>query len=93
MNNLTPELIEKVKAAKSAEELAEIIKANNITFTEEEKKSFYDKLNANGAVSDDDLNAVAGGLSLIADLENLWKNRKVLFEILENAIEAGRRAF
>ena len=49
MNNLTPELIAKAKAAKSAQELLELAKANNVD------------LNADGAVSDDELGAVAGG--------------------------------
>ena len=61
MTNLTPELIAKAKAAKSAEELLELAKANGIELTEEEAKTFFAQLNTNGAVSDDDLEAVAGG--------------------------------
>ena len=34
MKNLTPELIEKAKNAKSAEELLELAKANNVEITE-----------------------------------------------------------
>lgn len=81
MKNLTPEIIEKAKAARNAEELCEIIKANNIEFTEEETKSYFEQINENGAVSDDELGAVAGGIggSLVADLEKLWKNREILF--------------
>ena len=61
MKNLTPELIAKAKAAKSAEELFELAKANNVELTEEEAKTYFEQLNANGAVSDDELGAVAGG--------------------------------
>ena len=61
MKNLTPELIAKAKAAKSAEELLEIAKANSVELTEEEAKTYFEQLNANGAVSDDELDAVAGG--------------------------------
>ena len=82
MKNLTPEIIEKAMAAKTAEELAEIIKSNNVELTEEESKACFAQLNENGAVSDDELDAVAGGISLTADLENLWKNRKVIFDAI-----------
>ena len=61
MKNLTPELIAKAKAAKSADELFELAKANNVEMTEEEAKIYFEQLNANGSVSDDELDAVAGG--------------------------------
>ena len=61
MKNLTPELIAKAKAAKSAQELLELAKANNVELTEEEAKTYFEQLNANGAVSDDELDVVAGG--------------------------------
>ena len=61
MKNLTPELIAKAKTAKSAEELLALAKENNVELTEEEAKTYFEQLNANGAVSDDELDAVAGG--------------------------------
>ena len=61
MKNLTSELIAKAKAAKSAEELLALAKANNVELTEEEAKTYFEQLNANGAVSDDELDGVAGG--------------------------------
>ena len=61
MNNLTPELIAKAKAAKSAQELLELAKANNVELTEEEAKTYFEQLNANDAISDDELDSVAGG--------------------------------
>ena len=61
MNNLTPELIAKAKAAKSAEELLALAKENNVELTEEEAKTYFEQLNANGTVSDEELDAVVGG--------------------------------
>ena len=92
MKNLTPEIIEKAKAAKNAEELCEIIKTNNIEFTEEETKNLFGQFNENGAVSDDELEAVAGGIggSLVADIEKLWKNRKVLFDFFSKFFDFNK---
>ena len=61
MSNMNPELIAKAKAAKTAEELIELAKDNNVELTEEEAKTYFEQLNANGAVADDELDAVAGG--------------------------------
>ena len=61
MKNLTPELIAKAKTAKSAEELLALAKDNNVELTEEDAKTYFEQLNANGAVSDDELDGVAGG--------------------------------
>ena len=61
MKNLTPELIVKAKAARCAQELFEIAKANNVELTDEEAKTYFEQLNTNDAVSDDELDAVAGG--------------------------------
>jgi predicted ribosomally synthesized peptide with nif11-like leader len=61
MKNITPELIAKAKEAKSAEQLLEIAKENGVELTEEEAKTYFAQLGASGAVSDDDLDAVAGG--------------------------------
>ena len=61
MKNFTLELIEKAKTAKSAEELLELAGANGVELTEEEAKTYFAQLNANGVVADDELGAVAGG--------------------------------
>ena len=61
MKNLTSELIAKAKTAKSAEELLALAKDNNVELTEEDAKTYFEQLNANGAVSDDELDGVAGG--------------------------------
>ena len=61
MKNLTPELIAKAKATKSAQELLALAKENNVEMTEEQAKIYFEQLNANGTVSDEVLNFVAGG--------------------------------
>ena len=61
MKNITPELIAKAKAAKSAEELLALAKENGVELTEEEAKTYFAQLGTSGAVADDDLDAVSGG--------------------------------
>lgn len=62
MTNLTPEMIEKAKTAKSADELLEIAKANGVEMTEDGAKTCFAQLNPkSGELSDDDLDSVAGG--------------------------------
>ena len=62
MNNLPPEMIEKAKAAKSAEELLEVAKAGGIEMTADEAATYFAQLNPkSGELDDDDLDAVAGG--------------------------------
>ena len=72
---MNKELIAKAKAAKNAEELLELAKANNVEMTAEEAKEIFAQLNAKGSVSDDELDAVAGGLCVVDDLKKLWDNR------------------
>jgi hypothetical protein len=61
MKNLTPELIAKAKEAKSAEQLLALAKENGVELTSEEANTYFEQLNANVALSDDDLDAVSGG--------------------------------
>lgn len=62
MKKLTPEIIEKAKAAKSAEELLEIAKANDVEMTAEDAETYFAQLGPqSGELSDDDLDNVAGG--------------------------------
>ena len=64
MKNLTPEMIEKAKTAKSAEELLALAKDNGVEMTEDEAKTYFAQLNPkSGELDDDDLDAVAGGAS------------------------------
>ena len=63
MKNLTPEMIEKAKVTKNAEELLELAKANNVEMTADEAATYFAQLNPkSGELSDDDLDNVAGGL-------------------------------
>lgn len=75
MTNLTPELIAKAKAAKSAEALLELAKANSVELTETEAKICFEQLHANGAVSDDELEAVAGGGAICDFFEDFFRPR------------------
>ena len=62
MINLTPEMIEKAKAAKSAEELLALAKENGLEMTADEAATYFAQLNPkSGELSDDDLGNVAGG--------------------------------
>ena len=62
MKNLNPEMIEKAKAAKSAEELLTLAKSNGVEMTEDEAATYFAQLNPkSGELDDDDLDNVAGG--------------------------------
>ena len=62
MKNFNAEMIEKAKAAKSAEELLELAKASNVEMTADEAATYFAQLNPkSGVLDDDDLDAVAGG--------------------------------
>ena len=92
---MTNEILKKLKAAKSVEELVEIAKANGAEIAPDKAQELFAKLN-DGEISDDEAEAVAGGLIIkyveipeearerIAPLDN--EKRK---ERLENL----RRAF
>ena len=54
-------LIEKAKTAKTAEELLELAKAENIELTAEQAKEYFATIHASGELSDEELDNVAGG--------------------------------
>ena len=58
---LTKEMIEKAKAAKSAEELLELAKAEGIELTAEQAAKAFTELNKSGELSDEELENAAGG--------------------------------
>ena len=60
MKNLNPELAKKARAAKSAEELFEIAKANGVEMTADEANKYYMQITSN-ELDDDLLDGVAGG--------------------------------
>ncbi len=60
-NKLTPEVLEKAKLAKSAEELIALAKENGAEITAEEANTYFTHLHQNGELADDELDQVAGG--------------------------------
>ncbi len=58
-SKLTPELLEKAKQAKSAEELIALVKENGVEIPEDKAKALFEKLK--GALSDEELDGVSGG--------------------------------
>ena len=77
MKNLTPELIAKARAAKSAEELLLLAEENGIELSPNDAKTFFEQLHMNAAVSDDDLEAVSGG-GICQFFENLFGSNNEL---------------
>lgn len=63
MENLTPEMIEKARAAKTPEELLALAQENGIKdFTEESAEEYFKLLHpASGEVADEELENVTGG--------------------------------
>ena len=59
-NDLSPELIRKAQACKSADELLALAKENGIDVTAEEAQAYLEELSSQ-ELSLDDLDAVAGG--------------------------------
>ncbi len=61
-NKITPELLEKAKAAATPEALMALAKENGMELTGEEAKGYFERLHPkDGALSDDELDNVAGG--------------------------------
>ena len=59
--NISKELLEKAKQAKTAEELIEMAKEENIELTEEQAAKAFAELNKAGELSDEELENAAGG--------------------------------
>ena len=55
------ELLEKLKAAKSAEELVEMAKAEGAEIPADKAEELFARLNAEGELSDEDIENIAGG--------------------------------
>ena len=76
-NKEMQELLEKLQAAKSAEELIEIAKANGVEIAPDKAEELFTKLNAEGEISDDDVENIAGG-----ELVRTFANRKNSISLL-----------
>ncbi|MGN1136217.1 MAG: hypothetical protein ACI4SF_08370 [Oscillospiraceae bacterium] len=59
--NISKELLEKAKQAKTAEELLAFAKSENIELTPEQTAEYFTKINASGELSDEELDNVSGG--------------------------------
>ena len=57
---MTNEILEKLKAAKSVEELVEIAKANGAEITEQDAQKLFSQI-SDDELSDEDLEEIAGG--------------------------------
>ena len=55
------ELLEKAKAAKSAEELLALAKENGVELTESEAAEYFAQIHKSGELADEELDNVAGG--------------------------------
>ena len=55
------ELLNKLKAAKSAQELIELAKAEGKELPADEAEKMFAELNAEGEISEEELEAIAGG--------------------------------
>ncbi|MBQ3216064.1 MAG: hypothetical protein IJB11_08090 [Oscillospiraceae bacterium] len=61
MTTFNPELIEKARAAKTAQELQALAKENGWEMTEESAQAYFEQLNKSGELSDEELSNVSGG--------------------------------
>ena len=57
------ELLEKLQTAKSAEELVEMAKAEGAEIAPDKAEELFAKLNAEGEISEEELEAIAGGFT------------------------------
>ena len=85
---ISKELIEKAKTAKSAEELLQMAKAENIEMTAEEANKVYAELHKTGELSDEELDNVSGGCD---DIKWGSTNYDVLKECIHFDFEIGTR--
>ena len=59
--NVSKELLEKARTANSAEELLVMAKAESVELTEEQAEKAFAEFTKTGAISDEELDNVAGG--------------------------------
>ena len=71
------ELLEKLQAAKSAQELVEMAKAEGAEIAPDKAEELFAKLNAEGEISDEDVDNIAGG-----ELVRTFANRKNSISLL-----------
>ena len=74
-NKEMQELLEKLKATKSVEELVEIAKVNGVEIPADKVEELFAKLN-DGELSDDEAEAVAGGIYNSITKRKIEENRR-----------------
>ena len=74
-NENMKELLEKLKAAKSVEELIEMAKAEGVEIPADKVEELFAKLN-DGELSDDEAEAVAGGIYNSITKRKIEENRR-----------------
>lgn len=67
------EILAKIKAAKSAEEIVKIAKADGVEIAIKEAQKIFGDVNKTGELSEDELDNVAGGSHLVIEGENKKK--------------------
>ena len=75
-NNNIKELLEKLQAAKSAEELIEMAKAEGVEIPADKAGELMAQLNDIGEISDDEAEAVAGGIYNSITKRKIEENRR-----------------
>ncbi|MGN1103610.1 MAG: Nif11-like leader peptide family RiPP precursor [Candidatus Coproplasma sp.] len=90
---LTNELLEKAKTAKSAEELLEMAKAEGVELSEEEAAKAYADLHKSGELSDDELDNVAGGCddSPSSETEDSKKEDTTTDRVAASRVVSGKK--
>lgn len=68
----TAEQLEKIKAAKTAEELIALAKAEGIEATEEQIRAQYAAMHKESEIADDELDNVSGGCNTAADRGSIY---------------------
>ena len=82
--NVSKELLKKAKTAKSAEELLELAKAENIELSAEQAAKAFAELHKAGELSDEELDNVSGGCSPSAQVLRYRFMNSSSLENLEN---------
>lgn len=83
------EMIEKAKSASSAEELMHMAAEEGIALTAEEAKQYFDFLHSSGALSDEELENVAGGKGNDGPKPKYKAGRRINFCGLGGTIESS----
>ena len=90
VKNLSPEMIEKAKSAKSTEELVELSCVEKIELTLEDVKNYFEQINSS-ALNDELLDSVAGGYESQAPIDDDVQSDGV-FESPFNSVSTARPA-